>query len=76
MSPETKTAERPRMAALSPDFGRKLVELATGHGVSVADYCDSELAEIINENWRAMMQAKLDGKPLPPLKSATKDNAE
>lgn len=59
MSPETKPAKRVRMAALGEEFGAKLVELATGHGLSVADYCDRELDHVVTEKWRAMLEAKL-----------------
>lgn len=61
MSPDTKPVKRVRMAALGEEFGRKLVELATGYGVSVADYCDRELDAIVTERWRAMLEAKLRG---------------
>lgn len=59
MSPDTKPPKRPRIVALSEDAGAKLVELATGHGLSVADYFDREFGEPLAEKWRAMLEAKL-----------------
>lgn len=59
MTTEAKPPRRTRVAALSEEFGAKLVELATGHGLSVADYCDRELDAVVTEKYLAMLAAKM-----------------
>ena len=64
MSPDTKTTKR--TVALGEEKGSKLVELATGHNVSVADYFDREFGDLVEEKWRAMLEAKLQASRQQP----------
>lgn len=54
--------QKPRRTtlAVSLDFAEKLSDLAHGHGLSVADYCDRHLSGKVTANWKAMLRRKLE----------------
>ena len=54
----TATAKRTTVA-VTPDFAKKLSELASDRGLSIADYCDKHLGGKVTADWRAMLARKL-----------------
>jgi hypothetical protein len=60
-----KAAVKPKRTtlAVSGQFGKKLTELAHGHEMTVAEYCDKHLASKVGADWRAMLARKLKSDP-------------
>jgi len=59
MKPSSTSAGKRTTVAVSPEFAAKLAELAKGHRLSVADYCDKHMLAGLTKTWRAMLTNKL-----------------
>jgi hypothetical protein len=53
--------ERPKRTTLAVNepFADKVADLARGHGMSIADYCDQHLDAVVTSKWRALFTRKL-----------------